>query len=160
MSCECICSHASIAYANLSSQVLTQHVPHVQVANAEAAGAVAAVVLSDEEWLMQMGGDDENNPGIPSLLLPSAAAETLRRTLADAPGRLQGFLKTLSPEKAVAATSAPAQQDACPAGGGPVSRGVPSGKLSDCSCWGKVLARCRPFVFRRRTQGFRPEGSE
>ena len=154
MSFECIYSHVSIAFANLSSirptgfslpdlvnlssHVLTQHMPHVQVANAEAAGAVAAVVLSDEDWLMQMGGDDENNPGIPSLLLPFAAAETLRRTLADAPGRLQGSLKTLSPEKAVAATSAPAQPDACPAGGEPVSRGVPSGKISDCSCWGKV----------------------
>ncbi len=109
---------------------------HAQVANAQAAGAVAAIVLSDEEWLMQMGGDDLNHPDIPSVLLPAVAAETLRRTLADATERLRGSLKALAPDQAAAAKSAPAQPplDACPAGkGAPVTGGVPAASASEAS---------------------------
>ena len=87
-------------------------------------GAVAAVVLSQEEWLMQMGDDSVNNPTIPSTLLPARDAETLRRALADSPGRLRGALRALTPEQAAAAMSAPGQPGTCL---GPASGGVPAG---------------------------------
>ncbi|CAL8470523.1 g10065 [Coccomyxa elongata] len=95
-----------------------------KVAHAQAVGAVAAVVLSDEEWLMQMGDDDVNNPTIPSILLPAREADTLRRALADAPGRPRGALQALTPEQAAAAMSAPGQPGTCLA---PASGGVPAG---------------------------------
>lgn len=87
-------------------------------------GAVAAVVLSDEEWLMQMGDDDVNDPTIPSVLLPAREADTIRSALADAPGRLRGALRALTPEQAAAAMSAPGQPGTCLA---PASGSVPAG---------------------------------
>ena len=94
------------------------------MAHAQAVGAVAAVVLSQEEWLMQMGDDSVNNPIIPSTLLPARDADTLRAALADSPGRLRGALRALTPEQAAAAMSAPGQPGTCL---GPASGGVPAG---------------------------------
>lgn len=73
------------------------------------------MLLSDEDWLLQMAPDDVNNPKIPSVLLPAAAAETLEKAMAAAASRgarrLRGALRPLPPEQATAsavATSAAA----------------------------------------------------
>lgn len=85
---------------------------------AEKAGAKAAIIINTEDWLMPMGGDEQNHPAIPSIHLPLSAGQALREALASSAG---GLLGTLRPAPAQPANSAAglaaAAAGECPAPG-------------------------------------------
>lgn len=73
------------------------------MAHAEAAGAAAAVIVSDADEWMPMGEDGAHNPAIPSAHLPSSAGAALRAALARSGSRgASGELRLLPAQAGMA----------------------------------------------------------
>lgn len=87
----------------------------MQVAYAERAGAAAVVVINFEDLLMSMGGDDVSNPRIPAMHIPSGSGQTLKETLAAAPGA-RGELRAVNEAELAALLQSTSGQ--CVAGSG------------------------------------------